>query len=380
MEEPIRVLHILQRMEAGGTQALLMNIYRNIDRNKVQFDFLVEYPDKQFYDEEILKLGGKIYYSNVRNDFNIFKFIKKLKKIIKENDYKIVHMHTYSIGYFCLKAAKECNVPIRIAHSHNNQTVHDFKYLPKLFLQRIYTIYANNLLDCSEEAGRYLFKNKKFKVLNNAIDSKKFIYNEEIRKKEREELGLENSFVVGHVGRFHPQKNHKFLIEIFSEIKRKKDNAKLLLIGTGDLENSIKKQVQELNLQNDVIFLGNRIDVNNLYQAMDIFIFPSLFEGLGIVAIEAQASGTPIVCSNKLPPEIEISPIFKKLSLNETAEVWADEAIKLANAPYARKNMQDKIIGAGFDIKCVANDIQKYYLEKYTKIESNEIGGKNENK
>ena len=370
MEEPIRVLHILQRMEAGGTQALLMNIYRNIDRSKVQFDFLVEYPDKQFYDEEILQLGGKIYYSNVRNDFNIFKFIKKLKKIIKENDYKIVHVHTYSIGYFCLKAAKECQVPVRIAHSHNNETVHDFKYLPKLFLQKIYTIYANYLLACSEEAGRYLFKNKDFKVLNNAIDSKKFIYNEHRRKEMRKKLGLEDSFVVGHVGRFHPQKNHKFLIEIFAKIKERKDNAKLLLIGTGDLENSIKKQVQELNLQNDVIFLGNRIDVNNLYQAMDIFVFPSLFEGLGIVAIEAQASGTPIVCSNKLPLEIEISSICKKLSLNETAEVWADEAIKLAEDNKSKQNLQQEVINAGFDLSDIVNKIQDFYIKSYTKHRS----------
>ena len=264
MKEPIRVLHILQRMEAGGTQALLMNIFRNMDRDKVQFDFLVEYPDKQFYDDEILKLGGKIYYSNVRNDFNILKFIKKLKKIIKENNYKIIHVHTYSIGYFCLKAAKECNVPVRIAHSHNNETVHDFKYPLKLLLQRLYTIYATNFFACSEAAGKYLFKNKKFIVLNNAIDSKKFIYNENVRIKVRKDLKLEDSLVIGHIGRFHPQKNHKFLLEIFKKIKEKCNNAKLILIGTGELEIKIKKIVEMLNLQNDVIFLGNRNDVNEL--------------------------------------------------------------------------------------------------------------------
>lgn len=365
MDKPIRILHILQRMEAGGTQALLMNIYRNIDREKVQFDFLVEYPDKQFYDEEILKLGGKIYYSNVRNDFNIFKFIKKLKKIIKENNYKIVHIHTYSIGYFCLKAAKECNVPVRIAHSHNNQTVHDLKYLPKLFLQRIYTIYANNLFACSEEAGRYLFKNKKFKVLNNAIDSKKFIYNEEVRKKRREELGLENSFVVGHVGRFHPQKNHKFLIEIFAKIKEKKDNAKLLLIGSGDLEIIIKKQVRKLKLQDDVIFLGNRKDINDLYQCMDVFLFPSLFEGLGIVAIEAQASGTPIVCSNMLPKETEISDIYIKLDLKLPAEEWAEKVIEIASKNKAKQNLQQNIIDSGFDLSSTVKKLQNFYLKAY---------------
>lgn len=365
MKEPIRVLHILQRMEAGGTQALLMNIFRNMDRDKVQFDFLVEYPDKQFYDDEILKLGGKIYYSNVRNDFNILKFIKKLKKIIKENNYKIVHVHTYSIGYFCLKAAKECQVPIRIAHSHNNETVHDFKYLPKLLLQKIYTIYANYLFACSKEAGRYLFKNKEFEVLNNAIDSKKFIYNEDIRKNMRKTLGLEDSFVVGHVGRFHPQKNHKFLINIFSKIKEKKDNSKLLLIGSGELEDDIKKQVKELSLQDDVIFLGNRKDINDLYQCMDVFLFPSLFEGLGIVAIEAQASGTPIVCSNMLPKETEVSDIYIKLDLKKPAEEWAEKVIDIANRNQVKQNLQQNIIDAGFDLSSTVKMLQNFYLEAY---------------
>lgn len=365
MKEPIRVLHILQRMEAGGTQALLMNIFRNMDRDKVQFDFLVEYPDKQFYDDEILKLGGKIYYSNVRNDFNILKFIKKLKKIIKENNYKIVHVHTYSIGYFCLKAAKECQVPVRIAHSHNNETVHDFKYLPKLFLQKIYTIYANYLFACSEEAGKYLFKNKEFEVLNNAIDSKKFIYNEDIRKNMRKKLGLENSFVVGHIGRFHPQKNHRFLINIFSKIKEKKDNSKLLLIGSGELEDDIKKQVKELSLQDDVIFLENRKDINDLYQCMDVFLFPSLFEGLGIVAIEAQASGTPIVCSNMLPKETEVSDIYIKLDLKKPAEEWAEKVIEIANKNQEKQNLQQNIIDAGFDLSSTVKMLQNFYLEAY---------------
>ena len=144
MNQPIRVLHVLQRMEAGGTQALLMNIYRNIDRNKVQFDFLVEYPNKQFYDSEIISLGGRVYYTNVRKDKNIFKFQKVLKNIIDENKYKIIHVHTYSIGYFVLKTAKKCGVPVRIAHSHNNETVHDSKYFLKLFMQKLYTIYAKN--------------------------------------------------------------------------------------------------------------------------------------------------------------------------------------------------------------------------------------------
>ena len=188
MAEIIRVLHIVQRMEAGGTQALLMNIYRNIDRNKVQFDFLVEYSNKEFYDDEILSMGGKIYYTDVRRDLNILKFQKKLKEILKLNDYKIVHVHTYSIGYFCLSVARKCGVPVRIAHSHSNNMTNDYKKYIKKLLQRLYLIHANVFMACSKEAGKYLFSSKPYKVLQNAIDTKKFIYNNEIREGYRDRM------------------------------------------------------------------------------------------------------------------------------------------------------------------------------------------------
>lgn len=369
MEKPIKVLHILQRMEAGGTQALLMNIYRKIDRNKVQFDFLVEYPDKQFYDDEIKQLGGKVYYSTVREDLNIPKFTKLLKKILKDNpSYKIVHVHTYSIGYFCLKAAKEMGVPIRIAHSHNNETVHDSKYLFKLALQKIYTIHATDLFACSAEAGKYLFKDKPFRVLKNAIDSQQFIANENKRREVRQELGLENKFVVGHVGRLHPQKNHDFLIDVFAEIKKKKPDAELILVGTGPLEEKVRSKVADKGLTESVQFLGNRKDMDRVYQAMDIFVFPSLFEGLGIVAIEAQAAGVPIVCSEGLPPETDITPIYRKLMLNDGAEKWAEVAIEMAQSSKAHTNMQKYIIDAGFDMNAAAKNMEEYYLEKEAQI------------
>ena len=370
MEKPIRILHILQRMEAGGTQALLMNIYRNIDRNKVQFDFLVEYPDKQFYDDEIKQLGGKVYYSTVREDLNIPKFTKLLKKILKDNPcYKIVHVHTYSIGYFCLKTAKEMGVPIRIAHSHNNETVHDSKYLFKLALQKIYTIHATDLFACSEEAGKYLFKNKPFQVLKNAIDSQQFIANENTRREVRQELGLENKFVVGHVGRLHPQKNHDFLIDVFAEIKKKKPDAELILVGTGPLEEKVRSKVADKNLAESVQFLGNRKDMNRIYQAMDVFVFPSLFEGLGIVAIEAQAAGVPIVCSEGLPSETDITPIYRKLMLSDGAQRWADAALEIAQDPAVHTNMQKYIIDAGFDMSVAAKNMEEYYLHRWDEIQ-----------
>lgn len=364
-KEPIRILHVLQRMEAGGTQALLMNIYRNIDRSKVQFDFLVEYPSKQFYDDEIISLGGKIYYTNVRNDYNILKFEHQLKKILKENNYNIIHVHAYTIGYFVLKTAKKCGVPVRIAHSHNNETVRDIKYYPKLLMQKLYTIYATDLFACSDEAGKYLFKNRPYNVLNNAIDSKKFIYNKANGQKIIEEFSLQNKIVYGHVGRMHPQKNHKFLIDIFENIKNKQKNAVLLLVGTGPLEDEIKKYVAHKNLSNCVFFLENRSDMPNIYAAMDTFIFPSLFEGLGIVAVEAQASGTPVLCSDRLPAESNISPLYESLSLNESVEAWSDHAIKQTKNAFKHKNMQRYVVDAGYDICSTANKMQEFYLNKW---------------
>lgn len=366
MKKPIRILHILQRMEAGGTQALLMNLYRNIDRSKIQFDFFVMYPDKYFYDDEIVKLGGKVYYSTVRLDKNIFKYMKKLEEIIKENNYKIVHVHAFTIGYFALKTAKKCKVPVRIAHSHNNQTVKDEKIILKKVLQKIYTIYATDLFACSEEAGKYLFKRKKFNVLNNSIDSMKFVFDEEIRKKVRKNLNIkENEFLVGHIGRLHAQKNHNFLLDVFVELKKKIKESKLLLIGDGPLEEDIKKKIKRLNIEQDVIMLKNRSDVNELYMAMDVFILPSLFEGLGIVAVEAQASGTPCLTADTLPLESNISPLFNSLSLNESANKWADEAIKLSKSVYKHKNMQDYVVKANYDIAKSTKKMETYYIEKY---------------
>ena len=366
MGEPIRVLHILQRMEAGGTQALLMNIYRKIDRTKVQFDFLVVYKEKQFYDDEIEKMGGHVYKLSFREDLNLPKFQKDLAGFFAQHhEYKIVHCHAYTIGYFCLKAAKKAGIPVRIAHSHSNAAVHDVKLPLKLIMQKLFTIYSTDLFACSEEAGKFAFKGKKFGIVQNAIDSQKFIADANIREKIRKALRVESKFVVGHVGRMQPEKNHDFLIDVFAEIKKKKSDAELILVGTGPLEEKVKSKVAEKGLSDCVHFLGNRKDMNRIYQAMDVFVFPSLFEGLGIVAIEAQAAGVPIVCSEGLPPETDITPIYRKLLLSDGEEKWANAALEMAQNPSAHTNMQKYVIDAGFDMDATAKYMESYYLRKY---------------
>ena len=366
MGEPIRVLHILQRMEAGGTQALLMNIYRKIDRTKVQFDFLVVYKEKQFYDDEIEKMGGHVYKLSFREDLNLPKFQKDLAVFFTQHhEYKIVHCHAYTIGYFCLKAAKKAGIPVRIAHSHSNAAVHDVKLPLKLIMQKLFTRYSTDLFACSEEAGKFAFKGKKFGIVQNAIDSQKFIADANIREEIRKALRVENKFVVGHVGRMQPEKNHDFLIDVFAELKKSKPDAELILVGTGPLEDKVKSKVVEKGLSDCVHFLGNRKDMNRIYQAMDVFVFPSLFEGLGIVAIEAQAAGVPIVCSEGLPPETDITPIYRKLLLSDGAEKWANAALEMAQNLKAHTNMQQYVIDAGFDMDATAKYMESYYLNRW---------------
>ena len=370
MVEPVRVLHIIQRMEAGGTQALLMNLYRNIDRSKVQFDFLVEYSDRQFYDDEIISLGGRIYYSTVREDYNLLMFKKQLRALLKEHpEYKIIHVHAYTIGYISLKTAKNEGVPIRIAHAHSNSIHHDKKRFLKKIMQKAFTVYATDLFACSEEAGKFHFKNKEFKVLQNAIDISHYLPNIEVREKLRKELNLGSKFVVGHVGRFQPEKNHQFLLETFTALLKKKPNAMLLLLGDGPLRSQIESQIQDNKaLCKNVLLLGNRPNVYNYLQIMDVFAFPSLYEGLGIVAIEAQSAGIPILCSTGVPEAGCITDLAQRLPLEAGPIKWAEKLLEISLNPEAHKDHSTQICNAGFDINETSIMMEKYYLNQYYSV------------
>lgn len=261
--EPIRVLHIVPNMQAGGLETLIMNIYRNIDRTKVQFDFLVHYTGNYFYDDEIRSLGGRIYKLSVRDDNNFIKYLKDLDAFFKKHpEYKIVHGHMESLGQFYFKAAKKDGVPVRVAHSHNSATENTFKGKIKGLLLKRYKVFATDYFACSQKAGEFMFANKKFTVLKNAIIVNNFIYNENERNRLRKELGIEGKIVIGHAGRFCEQKNHKFLIDVFKKIADLENNAVLLLIGAGETFEKVKEQVCEYGLEERVIFLGVRKDIN----------------------------------------------------------------------------------------------------------------------
>lgn len=364
MSKPIRILHIVQKMEAGGTQAFLMNLYRNIDRDKIQFDFLVEYEEKEFYDDEIISLGGKIYYTNFRKTLNVIKFKKTLSNILKEHpEYKIVHIHATAIGKICTDVAKKCGVKTIIAHTHNNSAVKDWKYYPKILLRKLYTKGPTDFFACSEDAGRYTFKNKKFTVVYNAIDIDKFLFKQEIREEFRKELNIEDKFVIGNIGRLHEQKNQSFLIDVFYEIQKRKDNAILLIVGKGPLENELKEKVSNLGINNKVYFLGNRKDIERIYQGMDVFVLPSLFEGLGIVAIEAQVSGLPVIASTGVAKEANITNNIRNIDLSEPIDVWVEAICK--TKVNNRKSIEDIVRKSKFNIKNNVKFLQEFYLKKY---------------
>lgn len=361
MKKVCRVLHVVPNMNSGGIENLIMNIYRKIDRDKLQFDFIVHYNKKGVFDDEIEQLGGKIYRFPVMEDKNLLKYIKDLNRFFKTHkEYKVVHGHMASLAYLYLGAAKRNGVPVRIAHSHGTSHLKSLKGYCKYIMFKFAKYNANYYYACSTEAGNYLFgKKRQFEFIPNAIELNKFSYNEETRKKVRKELKLDDKIVIGHVGRFNLQKNHDFLIDIFKSIYEKNKKCVLLLIGVGELEEKIKQKIKDYNLEDNVLMLGLRRDVDKLYQAMDIFLMPSLFEGLPLTGVEAQASKLKCIFSSEITKEVRITDNIEFIDLSLGADKWAE--IVLNNLKYDRKKI--KINDSRFDINVLAKQMQEKYIE-----------------
>ena len=254
-------------------------------------------------------------------------------------------------------------MPFTIAHSHNANQDKNLKYLVKLIAKKNICKYSDHLFACGKEAGEWMFKTSDFEILNNAIDTKRYIYNEEKSLEMKEKLGVTDKFVIGHVGRFRFQKNHSFIIDIFKEVCKKEPNSTLLLVGDGPLEEEIKKKVDDLGLLDKVKFLGARDDVNDLMQAMDIFILPSLYEGFGIVLIEAQASGLKCVISDSIPTDAIITKKVKRLSLDDDISIWVEEI--LSNKSERKEGIKD-IEKSKYDITSNAKWLENFYVERWS--------------
>lgn len=360
----VRILQSVNIMDRAGLETVLMNYYRNMDRSLIQFDFLTHRKEKGAYDSEIESMGGKIYHAPRLYPQNYVEYFKYMRKFFGEHpEYKVIHSHIDAMSFFPLLAAQKNGVPERVSHSHSSKLDRDLKLPIKYFALKVITKVANNYFACGNLAGRFMYQDKKFIVLNNAIDLEKFKYDENIRCRIRQELQIEEKFVVGHVGRYCYIKNQEFLIDVFVEILKTKPESVLLLIGKGEDEQKLLDKVKSLNLEEKVFLLKDRDDVDKLYQAMDVFVMPSLFEGLPVVAVESQANGLPCILSDKVSAEAILSSSANQLSLSTGAKGWAEKILGLdiTRNVNATKELRDN----GYDIKEEAQKLQDWYIKKY---------------
>lgn len=366
IEETIRIAQIMGKWNGGGVESVVMNYYRHIDRNKIQFDFVCDNDSTDIPYKEIEELGGKVIL--IPPYQKIFKYHKELKKVLENGNYKIVHSHLNALSVFSLYAAKCADIPIRIAHSHSTTNKVEWKKnIIKQILRPFAKVFATDYMCCSELAGRWLFGNREYDsgnvyLLNNAIDLEKFKYDEEIRKKIRKELNIDdNTLVIGNVGRFVAQKNHDFLIDIFSEFNKENENSILVLIGQGPLEQKIKNKVEQMHLSDKVFFLGQINNVNELYQSFDLFLFPSLYEGLGMVLIEAQCSGMKCIASTEVPYSAKVTENLEFIDLKEPTKVWKEKM----SVNLTRRNFDKEIEKAGYNIRKESKKLEKKYYDIY---------------
>ncbi len=362
--KPIRILHIVTYMGRGGLETMLMNYYRHMDRSKVQFDFLVHRDFEADYDREILAMGGKIFQVSKLIPWSR-SYRNELKDFFRKHpEYTIVHVHQDCLSSVALQCAAECGVPVRIAHSHSSSAVKDLKYPIKLHYMKRISKYATHLFSCGKQAGDWMFCGAKHEIIRNAIDTAKYDYSVNMAKQKKEELGLQDCTIIGHVGNFTIAKNHLFLLDVFAEILKIDLNARLLLVGGGDRREEIETKAKQLGIKQQITFAGVRTDVNELMQAMDVFVFPSLYEGIPVTMIEAQAAGLHCVISDHVSEECIVTSnlvIVKKLS--DPAKEWAEHILK--QSKHLRKSVRSEIETAGYGIMTAAKKLQEFYLNKY---------------
>lgn len=365
MDQPIRILHVVTYMGRGGLETMIMNYYRHLDRSKVQFDFLVHRDFRGDYDDEIESLGGRIFRIPRLVPWSR-SYLKSLENFFCEHSaYKIVHVHQDCLSSVILKVAKKCGVPVRIAHSHNSNQDKNLKYPIKLLCKQFIPTYATHLFACGKEAGDWMFSGAPFRVLNNAIDAKQYVYDSNRRCQIRAALGIpDDAFVIGHIGRFNAVKNHAFLLDVFARVRQQGSNAILLLVGDGDLRAEMEQKAATLSISSNVIFTGIRSDVPELLQAMDCFVFPSLYEGLPVTLIEAQAAGLPCIVSDGVPIECDKTGLVTRIPLPAGTAHWAEETLKTQSN--ARQNTKEQIVQAGYDIEANAQWLQDFYLNQFS--------------
>ena len=366
-KEPVRVLQIIGIACNGGVESVILNYYRHIDKSKVQFDFVVHKNPSENFVKEVKKGGGRLYEVTPYMK-NVFAFTYEIYKIIRNGRYEIVHSNMNRLSVFHLFAAWLAGAKVRILHNHTTDAkTEGLRTILKRVLRPFAKMFANRYWACSNLAGEWMYGKKavqsgKITIIPNAIDLEKFAFNPDKRKLLRQKLGLENKFVLGHIGRFVYQKNHSFLIDVFAEVVKVKPEARLMLVGDGELRKTIEEKVVSLGLQDKVLFLGNRNDVADLYNAMDIFLLPSHYEGLPVVGVEAQANGLKCLFSDKVTEESKLleETMFIPLNLE-----WWKKVICTINYISNRDMIPIKVLNdKNYDIKKSCLNLCKDYCMK----------------
>ncbi|TLS49399.1 glycosyltransferase family 1 protein [Paenibacillus antri] len=368
MGSPVKVLHVVANMNRGGAETLIMNLYRNMDRSLVQFDFLTH--REGVFDKEIRSLGGTVYRIPYINEVGHVAYLRGLDQFFRSHAaYKIVHSHMDKMSGFVLRAANRAGIPIRIAHSHNTSSEGGIAAKAyKWTAGRLVPYNATHLLACSELAAAWMYRSraKHSSIVRNGIECERFRFDPALRSEVREELGiLPEGFVVGHVGRFADQKNHSFLIDIFAEIVVLRPDARLLLLGDGPLCGEIKRKVADRGLERSVRFLGVRGDVHRILQAMDVMVFPSLHEGLPVTLVEAQGSGLPCIVSDRITREVDMGQgLVSFVSLRDHPRLWGEKALQSFQLSRSRGS-SDSLKHKGYDIRESALWLQQFYDRQF---------------
>lgn len=364
----MKILYVLSYLSKnGGVQSVVNNYTSQLMKYKdITIDFLTLLPNDEEMVKSIELLGGHVYQIAGSREKKLSLFIKEIKSFFKNHhDYDIIHSHQTNLDLFYLKEAKKWNIPVRIMHAHNTNC--DISKIRMEVIKLSSRIYANYYFACSSESGKWMYGNKiaggnRFYVVNNAILFDKYAYNEATREKYRSINKLDKNFVIGNVSRMTSTKNHSFLIDVFYEIKKMDQSAKLFLVGDGPLKEELIEKVKRLEMQDDVVFYGLSNEVNNLLQMMDVFVLPSLFEGVPVSIIEAASSGIKYVISENIDSHLNKNDLELKLCLSDGAKVWAKEIYDFAKK-YNRKNEKQLIENSGFDIEVESKKIAKIYQE-----------------
>lgn len=368
MKEPSRVLHVLGSTNLGGAESRVMDLYRHIDRERMQFDFVVHTQDKGFFEEEIRLLGGRIYPLPKFKVYNWFSYQRAWKQFFKEHPgYAAVHGHMTSTASIYLPIAKKNGVPITVAHARSAGTDAGIKgSLTRLIRKNLWK-HTDYCLACSAFAGEAVYGKTACEqglvhVIPNSITLEKYTYDPEMRDQMRREWQLQDKLVIGHVGRFHAAKNHGFLLEVFAEIKKLQQDAVLFLVGEGEGMDAAKQKASELGIMQDVVFAGKKTNVSDYYQMFDVLLFPSLYEGMPGSVLEAQAAGLPCLISDTITPEAGVTELVEYKCLQDGAQKWAESLTKLAlKNTGVRTSHLDALRAAGFDVSDQAVKMMNFY-------------------